>query len=105
MSEEKKQKPVLLIFDWFGEKDLQFFFIEEPPKWLRKCHNHFVGAMGNDSVAEFLNRVHDAICDNPEHYGNPYDELAGAWVKHKVDVEKAFRIRGKFRIVVTGIIP
>lgn len=95
----------ILIFDWFGQQDLGIYFIEDAPEWLEKCHNQFINATEDEEVGKLIIRVSDAICESPEHYGDPEDPLAGTWVSKKVDPTSDQRIKGKFSIVVTGFVP
>lgn len=94
----------ILIFDWFGQEDLGIYFIEDAPEWLEKCHGQFINSTEGE-VGKLIDRVCDAICENPENYVNPQDPIAGTWVSKKVDPTAGKRIKGEFRIVVTGFVP
>jgi hypothetical protein len=97
----------LLIWDSFGETDLGMYVIDDPPDWLPKIHHQFLGGMGDDDVCALLERVNDALCKNPDHYGNPDDELAGAWVSMKVDLGEVYLLDlgGPVQVVVSGCVP
>ena len=97
----------LLIWDQFGEADLSIYVLEDAPEWLPKCHEKFLNSVDEEEIADLLTRVSDALCENPEYYGNKDDELAGAWVDRRVDLAEAavLDLGGQFRIVVCGFVP
>jgi hypothetical protein len=93
----------LLIWDWFGEADLALYVIEDAPEWLAKCHKHFINVGDTpEEVEKLLARVNDAICENPDHYGNPDDELAGRWVQFKLNTSEVVDLTGPFQVVISG---
>jgi hypothetical protein len=97
----------LLIWDQFGEADLAAYVIEDAPGWLEKCHQKFINTIEAEDVAELLTRVNDALCENPDYYCNKDDELAGAWVDKKVNLNKpaVLDMNGPFSVVVSGFVP
>ena len=79
---------VLLLW-WSVPEELDVYLIPDPPAWLTRCHRHYINALGTDPEVEvLLSRVADAICSEPGDYVNALDELAGAWVAHKLDLQK-----------------
>lgn len=96
----------LLIFDWYGEQDLGMYLLTDAPDWLPRCHLQAINGCDDDEVADLLNRVTDALCEKPEYYGNPDDELAGAWVASKINIQEASTVGlGTCQIVVCACIP
>jgi hypothetical protein len=98
----------LLIFDSFGEKPLRLYLIKDAPEWLKRCHQQFVNACDDEEVTDLLIRAYDAIQENPELYVNDDDELAGAWVKCKVDTDDCIAyafIEGTFKVIICGFAP
>ena len=55
----------LLVFDWLGEKPLDFYIIPDSPEWISKCHQKYI----NSDESEEMVRLSDAICDNEEYCG------------------------------------
>lgn len=94
----------LLIFDRFGEAQLALYLVPDAPEWLARCHESYLGGDGDDDVQDLVARAYDAICENPDYYCAPDDEICGKWVKHKIKVEETARI-GDVRIVITGAVP
>lgn len=101
---------ILLVFDWLGEMDLDFYLIENAPKWLTECDRSFVNSANNSPrVDELLGMIVDAICENPDHYSGVVaanesgGEIAGTWVDFKQT--SPITINGEYRVVVTGFIP
>lgn len=97
----------MLIWDQFGEAELAVYVIEDAPEWLPRCHRNFINTEVPKDVGPLLDRVHDALCSERTHCLDPDDELAGAWVSKKVNLDEVavVNMRGKFRVVVCGFVP
>lgn len=97
----------LLVFDWFGEEPIGFYLVDDAPEWLERCHGKY-GNGADEEIQELINRVSDAICENPEHWsmGDASDAIAGTWADKKIDMNlRAAVAIGDVRIVVTGWVP
>lgn len=96
----------LLIFDWFGENALGLYLLDDAPEWLPRCHGGYINGDVSEEVEGLLIRVSDAICQEPSHYSDPKDELAGSWVSKKIGLDEVPIVdMGKIQIVVTGFVP
>jgi hypothetical protein len=55
---------------------------------LRKAHGEYIGSTENEDAIVALNRVSDALCENPAHLSAsnpPGSEWAQRWITFKVD--------------------
>jgi hypothetical protein len=102
-----EETKTLLIWDCFGEVELAMYVLDPAPPWLEKCHQGYINSENTEEVGELLIRVNDALCEDPSHYTNPDDELAGEWVKHQVDLDVVPKLAlgGEFFVVVCGFMP
>lgn len=81
----------LLVFDWFGEQNLQFFSLEDPPDWLEGVNGRFLNAADTPhNVLDLLEKVVDAISER------------GDW--HQFEINDR-HIPGPCKIVYCGCIP
>lgn len=94
----------LLIWEEVPETT-SLYLIDDAPDWLGDCHMHYINGNAQGEILDKLSRVNDALCDTPEYYGNPEDELAGAWSDCKLGENESFVVEeGPVRVVVSGFL-
>jgi hypothetical protein len=93
----------IIIFQ--GPDYNQVYHVPECPEWLLACDGHIINGYGGFEVAEALNRLSDALCDEnvpDKSLSNPDDPYARKWGKYLVNSTKPVKVEGDLVVIQTG---